>query len=323
MGPHPRPSGHQSGQAPNVNELTRLLVGPEQEGERLDIFLAGTTQLSRRAARRLVADGLVWRNGDPLRVQSRPLTLGDVVDVLRPAEELGVPSLPEVVTPELLFHDRFLLVAAKPAGVLSQPAENRSLDDPSFDHQVLLALALSTGRRPFLRMLHRLDRMTSGAVIFARSSSALQPLTQAWAEGRVERSYLAVVEGHPKLDSFEIDRPIARDRGHRWRFHCHESGRTAQTRVQIVARLDGGLSAVDTDTEYRIISNFSKWLPGRTCIIVSHRVTPILNADEIIVMDGGRIAARGPHRELLAANDFYRTIYEHQMLTEKSGEPPR
>jgi len=93
-------------------------------------------------------------------------------------------------------------------------------------------------------MLHRLDRITSGAVLFARTSSALQPLTQAWAEGRVERSYLAVVEGHPRMDDFEIDRPIARDRGHRWRFHCHESGKAAQTRIQVVARLDGGLSAV-------------------------------------------------------------------------------
>jgi ATP-binding cassette subfamily B multidrug efflux pump len=87
--------------------------------------------------------------------------------------------------------------------------------------------------------------------------------------------------------------------------------------------IDGGLSAVDTDTEHRIIGNFSKWLPGRTCIMVSHRVTPILNAEEIIVMDGGRIVARSPHRQLLATNDFYRTIHDHQMLTEKSGEVPR
>ncbi len=229
---------------PVPNELTRLLVGPERQGERLDVFLAESTQLSRRAARRLVADGLVWRNGDRLRVQSRALELGDVVDILRPSEELGVPLVPEIATPDILFHDQFLLVAAKPAGVLSQPAENRSLGDPSFDHQVLLALALSTGRRPFLRMLHRLDRMSSGAVLFARHSSALQPLTQAWAEGRVERAYLAVVEGHPRTDSFEIDRPIDRDRGHRWRFRCHESGKTARTRVQTVARLDGGLSVV-------------------------------------------------------------------------------
>ena len=224
------------------DELTRIVVDAEQEGERLDVFLAGKTQLSRRAVRRMVGDGLVWRNGDPLRVQSRTLVFGDVVDVFRPSEELGVPPVPELATPELLFHDQFLLVATKPAGVLSQPAEDRSQGDPSFDHQVLLALALSTGRRPFLRMLHRLDRMTSGAVLFARNPSALQPLTQAWAEGRVERAYLAVVEGHPTADSFEIDRPIARDRGHRWRFRCHESGRTAQTRVQVVARLEGGLS---------------------------------------------------------------------------------
>jgi len=249
MGAHPRPAGHQGGQARNVsgltcNELTRLLVGPERQDERLDVFLAETTQLSRRAARRLVADGLVRRNGDPLRVQSRALTLGDVVDVLRPPEELGVPPLPELTTPDLLFHDHFLLVAAKPAGVLSQPAEDRSPDDPSFDNQVLLALALSTGRRPFLRMLHRLDRITSGAVLFARSSSALAPLTRAWAEGRVERAYLTVVEGHPTKDSFEIDRPIVRDRGHRWRFCCHENGRAARTKVQVVARLDSGLSVV-------------------------------------------------------------------------------
>jgi 23S rRNA pseudouridine1911/1915/1917 synthase len=227
-----------------VSGLTRLLVGPERQGERLDVFLADSTELSRRAVRRLVADGLVRRNGDPLRVQSRALTLGDVIDVLHPPEELGVPPLPELTTPDLLFHDRHLLVAAKPAGMLSQPAEDRSRDDPSFDHQVLLALALSTGRRPFLRMLHRLDRLTSGAVLFARHSTALAPLTRAWAEGLVERAYLAVVEGHPTTDSFEIDRPIARDRGHRWRFHCHESGRTARTKVQVLARLDGGLSAV-------------------------------------------------------------------------------
>jgi 23S rRNA pseudouridine1911/1915/1917 synthase len=86
--------------------------------------------------------------------------------------------------------------------------------------------------------------MTSGAVLFARNSSALAPLTRAWAEGLVERAYLVVVEGHPTADHFEIDRPITRDRSHRWRFRCHENGRTARTEVQVVARLDGGLSVV-------------------------------------------------------------------------------
>ncbi len=66
---------------------TRLVVTPRWEGERLDLFLAGETSLSRRGARQLAADGLVERNGDTLRVLSRTLRTGDVVDVLRAHED--------------------------------------------------------------------------------------------------------------------------------------------------------------------------------------------------------------------------------------------
>ncbi|MDT8336183.1 MAG: ATP-binding cassette domain-containing protein, partial [Desulfurivibrionaceae bacterium] len=86
-----------------------------------------------------------------------------------------------------------------------------------------------------------------------------------------------------------------------------------------VTIIDAGLSAVDTDTEHRIISNFREWLQGRTCIMVSHRVAPIIDAAEIIVMDRGMITARGQHRELLATSSFYRTIHDHQMSIKKSG----
>lgn len=76
--------------------------------------------------------------------------------------------------------------------------------------------------------------------------------------------------------------------------------------------IDDGLSAVDTDTEHRIIENFGSWLPGRICILASHRVAPLLAADRIIVMEEGTIAAQGTHLELLENSHFYRTIYEHQ-----------
>jgi len=81
--------------------------------------------------------------------------------------------------------------------------------------------------------------------------------------------------------------------------------------------IDAGLSAVDTDTEHRIIENFHHWLPGRTCIMVSHRVAPLLEAERIVVMERGAIAAQGNHRELLELSPFYRTIYQHQMLDEE------
>lgn len=76
--------------------------------------------------------------------------------------------------------------------------------------------------------------------------------------------------------------------------------------------IDDGLSAVDADTEHQIIENFSTWLPGRICILVSHRVAPLLAADLIIVMEQGRIAAQGTHLQLLETSPFYRTIYQHQ-----------
>ncbi|MBV5307525.1 MAG: ABC transporter ATP-binding protein [Desulfobulbaceae bacterium] len=79
-----------------------------------------------------------------------------------------------------------------------------------------------------------------------------------------------------------------------------------------VVIIDDGLSAVDTDTEHQIIKNFDSWLPGRICILVSHRVAPLLAAERIIVMEKGSIAAQGSHLQLLETSPFYRTIYQHQ-----------
>jgi 23S rRNA pseudouridine1911/1915/1917 synthase len=221
-----------------------LVVLPRWQEERIDVFLAGATDLSRRAARRYLSDGRVWRNGNPLRVQSRTLRTGDVIDVLESSEILGVPSVPAFRTPTVLFHDRWLLAADKPTGVLSQSAETSAPDEISFDNQVLMALAMECGKRPFLRMIHRLDRVTSGAVLFVRHRKALPAISKYWAEGRVERLYISVIEGHPSSQAITIDRPIARDRNHTWRFRCQEDGKTAQTEVKVLARLDRDLAVV-------------------------------------------------------------------------------
>jgi ATP-binding cassette subfamily B protein len=76
--------------------------------------------------------------------------------------------------------------------------------------------------------------------------------------------------------------------------------------------IDDGLSAVDMETEHAIIRSMASHLRGRTCIIVSHRVAPLVDASEILVMEQGRVAARGDHARLLAHNAFYAAIYTHQ-----------
>lgn len=78
--------------------------------------------------------------------------------------------------------------------------------------------------------------------------------------------------------------------------------------------IDDGLSAVDMETEQKIIQSISRYLKDRTCIIVSHRIMPLVDAREIVVMDEGMIVAKGSHHELLEKSLFYATIYDQQTV---------
>lgn len=76
--------------------------------------------------------------------------------------------------------------------------------------------------------------------------------------------------------------------------------------------IDDGLSAVDIETEHQIISSMSSFIRNRICIVVSHRLAPLAQADRLVVIDKGQVAAQGTHEELLKKNRYYATIYEYQ-----------
>lgn len=80
--------------------------------------------------------------------------------------------------------------------------------------------------------------------------------------------------------------------------------------------LDDCLSAVDADTERKILANLRSYFKGRTSIIISHRIFAIKDCDEIIVLDEGKILERGKHEELLKKDGVYAQIYRHQLLEE-------
>jgi len=82
----------------------------------------------------------------------------------------------------------------------------------------------------------------------------------------------------------------------------------------VVVALDDALSSVDTATEEAIQQELNSALRSRTSIIVSHRISSIKHADEIIVLDDGRIIERGTHDELVAHGGLYADIYERQLL---------
>ena len=81
--------------------------------------------------------------------------------------------------------------------------------------------------------------------------------------------------------------------------------------------LDDTLSAVDTETEARILSMLKKEMKKRTAIVISHRISSVISADEIIFLEKGRIAEQGTHDQLIARGGHYAAIYEKQRLEQE------
>ncbi len=81
---------------------------------------------------------------------------------------------------------------------------------------------------------------------------------------------------------------------------------------------DDCLSAVDTETEERILANLESVSKDKTTLIISHRVSSAKNADKIIVLDDGEIIQQGSHNQLINENGYYKELYEQQLLEKEN-----
>lgn len=81
--------------------------------------------------------------------------------------------------------------------------------------------------------------------------------------------------------------------------------------------MDDSLSAVDTETEEAILKNLNRIFPGRTVILVSHRISTLQGADQILVLEQGKISQRGRHEDLVVVEGLYKELYHKQLLEEQ------
>lgn len=131
----------------------------------------------------------------------------------------------------ILAEDADILAVAKPAGMVAHPAYRHpdgTLTDAVFAYADRLGVA-----RPWL--LHRLDRETSGVVLFARTEQARRALVRQFQQRRIIKRYLAIVSGGCADSSGEIEAPLCRDPQDRRRVVVSPDGKPAHTRYQVLA----------------------------------------------------------------------------------------
>ncbi|MBE3561879.1 MAG: RluA family pseudouridine synthase [Ktedonobacteraceae bacterium] len=212
-------------------------IQPEQAGERLDRWLVAKLEtLSRTAVQQLIAGGEVLINGRP----GKPgylLRAGDEIRVLRVVQAVSPSIRPQALPLDIVYEDRDLVVVNKAAGMVVHPAPGH------YEGTLINALAarypeLLAGEgdmRPGI--VHRLDKDTSGLLIVARNRRAQAALIEAMKQHRIEKRYLALVEGVVALDQGGIDAPVGRDPRHRQKMAITATGsREARTYFRVVQR---------------------------------------------------------------------------------------
>lgn len=130
---------------------------------------------------------------------------------------------------DVLYEDDFCLVVNKRAGLAVHPTSPEQTDTLAHG---LASYYASTGQACKVRPIHRLDRDTSGGLLYAKNEWAQLQLDEAMRTQRVERHYIAVVEGKMKAKRGTIDQSIGRDRHHASRQRISTTGKEAITHFQ-------------------------------------------------------------------------------------------
>jgi 23S rRNA pseudouridine1911/1915/1917 synthase len=212
----------------------RLVLVPEGlDGERLDAALARMFGLSRSRAAELIAAGDVLVDGAPAAKSDRVMAGAPLAVVLPPPPgEPAAPAAERVPGLAIAYEDDDIVVVDKPRGVAAHPTPGWT--GPTVLGGLLGAgVAVATsGAAERQGIVHRLDANTTGLMVVAKSEHAYSVLKQAFRDRTVDKTYHALVQGHPDPLRGTIDAPIGRHPSGDGRFAVVAGGRPSVTHYE-------------------------------------------------------------------------------------------
>lgn len=190
-------------------------------------------ELSKTRVRKIIDWGGCAVAGAMVRVASRTLRAGEeiVLGVMEPERYRDLAYSRD----DLLFEDADYLAVNKAAGLNCQRTPYQLKG--TVEHAVTLYLRALGSQEP-ARVIHRLDRGTSGVMVFPKTRPAAAHISAQLKEGRVEKVYWAMVTAEPEADQWEVDAPIAKVGSAR--YGVATPGREALTRFTVIAQGAGG-----------------------------------------------------------------------------------
>jgi 23S rRNA pseudouridine1911/1915/1917 synthase len=210
--------------------------------------------LSRIERSQIWRHGGVTVNGRPAQARHTHCLAGDVVEAWYAEAASRVRPEPEIPL-QVLFEDEWLLAVDKPAGQLAHPARSEVRGTVANAVAARYRLKGDTAPAP-VRLVHRLDRDTSGVLLFARDASTARVLARQRAAGTLVRDYLALVAGRPPVAG-EIELPLGADPAHRTRRRVSPGSAASpgamEAAEQSEERDTGVTAGLAARTSYRVI----------------------------------------------------------------------